>query len=173
MKKTIKRIWNFVTTVLVVLVVLAAALIWGLRILGMDVFVVQSGSMEPEYPVGSLVYVRDVEPDELAEGDVITFQLGGGVRGTHRIIQVVSEDGGLAFRTKGDANEEADNGLVYPEDIIGRVGFCLPYLGYLTVYIQQPPGLYVAIAVIALVLLLTVLPDLLFDEKKSKQGDPT
>lgn len=169
MKKTIKRIWNSVTTVLVALVVLLAVLIWGFRLFDMEAFVVQSGSMEPAYHVGSLVYVKEVDASELEVGDVITFNLGGNVRGTHRIIEVVEENGALAFRTKGDANETADNGLVSPADIIGEVKFTIPYLGFLITYIQSPPGMYVAVTVVAVILLLIILPDILFGEKKKEK----
>lgn len=173
MQKTIKRVWNTITTILVSLMVLLAALLWGFKLLGMDVFVVQSGSMEPAYHVGSLVYVKPVDTAQLETGDVITFELGGGVRGTHRIIEVLDEDGTLAFRTKGDNNDHADYNPVLPEDIIGQVKFTIPYLGFLITYIQQPPGTYITISVVAVLLLLTILPDLIFPEenKKKKQED--
>lgn len=166
MNQTIKRVWNAVTTVLVAAMVLLAALLWGARLVGLDVFVVQSGSMEPDYPTGSVVYVRDVDPAELEVGDVITFRLSGSTRATHRIIEVAERDGGIAFRTKGDANDYADNGLVSPSDIVGKVAFSIPYLGFLVAYIQQPPGMYIAICTAAAILLLTVLPEIIFSDKK-------
>ena len=168
MQRKIRKIWNGATTVLVVTLLLLAALLWGVRLLGMDVFVVQSGSMEPAYHVGSVVYVKSVDASELKVGDAITFQMSSSVRGTHRIIEVVEDGGSLAFRTKGVANEEAYLGLVKPSAIVGRVVFSIPYLGYFAAYIQQPPGSYVLISAGALILLLILLPDLLFPEKKSK-----
>lgn len=145
-----------------------AVLLWGVRFLGLEVFVVQSGSMEPAYHVGSVVYVRSVEPSELEVGDVITFNMSSSLRGTHRIIEVVDDGGSRAFRTKGDANEEADLGLVRASSIVGKVVFSLPYLGYFAAYIQQPPGSYLLISAGALILLLILLPDLLFPENKTK-----
>ena len=168
MQKTIKRVWNTVTTVLIGLVVLLAGLIWGCRLLGYEVLVVQSGSMEPAYHVGSLVYVKPVDPAELEAGDVITFELGGGVRGTHRILEVLNKDGSLFFRTKGDANEEEDANPVAAGAVVGRVAFTIPELGFLVAYMQQPPGTYVTLCVVAVILLLTVLPDILFSEEKEK-----
>lgn len=175
MTKKIKKIWNAVTSVLIGLMILLAALLWGFQLLGYQVLVVQSPSMEPDYGVGSLVYVKPVDPEQLQVGDVITFQLGGGVRGTHRIIEVLNEDGSLSFRTKGDANEEADNNPVLPENILGQVKFTVPWLGFLVTYIQQPPGIYVAVSAAALLLLLTVLPDFIFseDKEKNKQEETT
>ncbi len=171
MRNTIKRVWNVVTTVLVGLMVLLAALLWGFRLLGFEVLIVQSGSMEPNYPVGALVYVKPVDAAQLVPGDVITFELGGGVRGTHRIIEVLNDEGGLSFRTKGDNNDEADFAPVHPESIVGKARFMLPYLGFLVTYIQQPPGLYITVSVVAGLLLLTLLPDILFPEDKKKQEE--
>ena len=162
-----KQIWNACTTILVLLVLLLAMLLWGPRLLGMGVFIVQSGSMEPEYPVGSVVYVKEVDPAELTVGDVITFNLSDTTRGTHRIIEVVEEDGALAFKTKGDANDYADSGYVLPQKIVGKVIFSLPWLGYFVTYIQSAQGRYIALAAAALLLLLLILPELLFDNRKT------
>lgn len=169
MQNKIKTIWNAATTVLVSLMVILSALLWGFRLLGYEVLVVQSGSMEPNYHVGSLVYVKPVDASELETGDVITFELGGGVRGTHRIIEVLDDNGSLSFRTKGDNNDDADFNPVLPEAIVGEVKFTIPYLGFLIAYIQQPPGAYVTISVVAVMLLLTILPDLIFPEENTKK----
>lgn len=169
MQNRIKTIWNTITTILVSLMVILSALLWGFRLLGYEVLVVQSGSMEPNYHVGSLVYVKPVDAVELEVGDVITFELGGGVRGTHRIIEVLNDEGSLAFRTKGDANEVDDLNPVSPEALVGQVKFTIPYLGFLITYIQQPPGIYVTISIVAVLLLLTILPDLIFPAEKRKE----
>ena len=171
MKNRIKKVWNGVTTTLVTILVLGALLIWGVQLLGIEVLVVQSGSMEPSYPTGSLVYVKPVEIETLEVGDVVTFELGGGVRGTHRIIDIVhdEEDSSIIrLQTKGDANDYADNGLVGEESLVGQVIFCIPEMGYLITYLQQPKGMYTGIAVGAALLLLTFLPELLFEEEKKK-----
>lgn len=169
MQSKIKIIWNAATTVLVSLLVLLAALLWGFRLLGYEILVVQSGSMEPSYHVGSLVYVKPVDASKLEAGDVITFELGDGVRGTHRIIEVLDDNGSRSFRTKGDSNDYADANPVHPEAIVGQVHFTIPYLGFLAAFLQQPFGKYIALSAAALVLLLTILPDLIFPSEKDKQ----
>lgn len=169
MQNTIKRVWNTATTVLLSIVLILAILIWGFRLFGFEVLVVQSGSMEPAYHTGSLVYIRDVDANELQEGDVITFNIGNGLRATHRIIDVVEQEGQLGFRTKGDANDHPDNGLVSASSIVGKVAFSIPYLGYMTAYIQSPPGMYVAMSAAAMILLLMILPDIIFTDKKSHE----
>ena len=62
---------------MVLVAVVFAFLIAGVRIFGIQVFGVLTGSMEPSYPTGSLIYVKDVEPQELKLGDPVTFYLAG------------------------------------------------------------------------------------------------
>ena len=160
------------TTLLVALVVLLAVALVGVRIFGLTPYVVLSGSMEPTYHVGSLIYVKDVDPFELESGEVITFMLDENTVATHRIVEVVpdEEDASVVrFRTKGDANENADGSLVHYKNVIGSPVFTIPQLGYVVSYIQNPPGTYVAISAGAILLLLVFLPDLFGDDKKKKK----
>ena len=179
MGKSIKKIWNAFTTVLVTLVVIGAVLLVGVRLVGFDVYTVLSGSMEPTYHTGSVIYVKDVDYTELEAGDVITFMLDEDTVATHRIVEVVpdEEDASvLRYRTKGDANAAEDGGLVHYKNVIGSPVFSIPYLGFVANYIQTPPGTYVAISGGALLLLLVFLPDLFKKEEpkektaKSKGG---
>jgi signal peptidase len=165
----IKKIYNAFTTLVVTMVVILAMLLAGVRVFGVQIYTVLSGSMEPVYKTGSVIYVVDVkEPEKLQEGDVITFSLQGGTTATHRIIEVVEEDG-VKYRTKGDANEMADGGLVSPEDIIGKPVFTVPGLGYLISYMQTKPGRLFTIAAGAFILLLVILPDIIFEDKDKKK----
>ena len=175
MNKKIKKIWNGFTTALVAAVVVLAVLLVGARIAGLRVFTVLSGSMEPVYHVGSLIYVKDVDYTELEPGDVITFMLDESTVATHRITEVVpdEEDSSvLRFRTKGDANDAEDGSLVHYKNVIGTPVFTIPYLGYVANYIQNPPGTYVAIAAGAILLLLVFLPDL-FSDEPSREREKT
>ena len=172
MTRTFKKIWKCITSVLVALIVIVALLLVGARLIGLQVFTVLSGSMEPTYHVGSLIYVKDVDPFELESGEVITFMLDENTVATHRIVEVVpdEEDASVVrFRTKGDANENADGSLVHYKNVIGSPVFTIPYLGYAVSYIQNPPGTYVAISAGAILLLLVFLPDLFGDDKKKKK----
>lgn len=164
-----KKIWDAITTALVAVVVLFAVLLVGVRLVGIQPYTVLSGSMEPTYHVGSLIYVKDVDPFELEAGDVITYMLDEDTLSTHRIVEVVpdEEDSSVVrFQTKGDANDVVDGSLVHCNNIVGTPIFTIPYLGYVANYIQNPPGMYVAITFGALLLLLVFLPDL-FDEEKN------
>lgn len=172
MTRTFKKIWKCITSVLVALVVIVALLLVGARLIGLQVFTVLSGSMEPTYHVGSLIYVKDVDPFELESGDVITFMLDENTVATHRIVEVVpdeEDDSVVRFRTKGDANDSVDGSLVHYKNVIGSPVFTVPYLGYAVSYIQNPPGTYVAISAGAILLLLVFLPDLFDGDKKKKK----
>ena len=177
--KTFKKAWNAVTSVLVTLVVIAAVLLVGVRLIGLQTYTVLSGSMEPKYHVGSLIYVRKVESKTLQPGDDITFMLNEDTVATHQIIEVIPDEEEpevIRFRTKGIANEQPDGGTVHCKNIIGKPVFTIPYLGYLANYIQDPPGRYVAISGAAILLILVFLPDLFSsdpdgDKRSDKRSD--
>lgn len=170
----VKKIWNGVSTALVVLVVILALLLVGARCIGLQVFTVLSGSMEPTYHVGSLIYVKDTDPYALQSGDVITFMLDEDTIATHRIVEVVPDEEDptvVRFRTKGDANDVEDGSLVHYKNVVGTPVFSIPYLGYVANYIQNPPGTYIAISAGAILIMLTFLPDL-FAKEEPKEKSP-
>lgn len=173
MHHTVKKIINAVSTVCVALAILLALLLVGARLVGLQVFSVLSGSMEPTYHTGALIYVKKVDPAEIQADDVITFLLDEDTVATHRVVAVVPDEEDpsvLRFRTKGDANDAEDGTLVHYKNVIGTPVFTIPYLGYVADYIQHPPGTYVAISAGAILLLLVFLPDLFDDGDKKKQG---
>ena len=172
---SLKKIWNTVTTVLVVMVVILAVMLVGVRLVGLQVYTVLSGSMEPTYHVGSLLYVKTVDTSELKAGDVITFMLDEDTLVTHRIAEVVPDETDPAtvrFRTKGDANDAEDASLVHYKNVVGSPVFSIPKMGYFANYIQKPPGMYIGISMAALLMVLVFLPDLFGseDENKKKKG---
>lgn len=172
MSRTVKKIWDLVSGVIIALVVLLAVALVGVRLIGLQPFVVLSGSMEPTYHVGSLVYVKSVDYKQLWVGDPITYMLDEDTVVTHRIIEVLVDEEDpdtIRYFTQGDANDVPDGTSVHYKNIIGKPVFSIPYLGYVSNYIQKPPGMYVAIAAGAVLILLVFLPDIFEDDKKEKQ----
>ena len=168
MPKKAKKIWDTVTTVLVVFVVLFAVFLMGSRLVGLRVFHVISPSMEPTYREGDLIYVKEVDPDSVKVGDPITFVLNEDlVVATHRVVAVDSEN--RQFTTKGDANKTEDASPVHFNNLIGVPVFAIPLLGYVSAYIQSPPGMYVAIGIGAALLAAVFLPDLLTKKEKKEE----
>ena len=173
MGQRIEKIWQGFTTAMLVLVILLAFALVGVRLLGLQVYTVLSGSMEPEYPVGSLLYVKEVDCHDLQVGDDITFRATDSIVVTHRITEIVSDaetPGSLKFRTKGLANASEDANPVPDRKVLGTPVLAVPYLGYLAYYIQRPPGIYMAIAVGAILLLSSFLPDLFSKEERENDS---
>lgn len=165
MAQKIKKLWGGVNVVLIIAVAFLAIALAGVRLFGLDVYVILSGSMEPEYQTGGIIYIKDIdETTTLESGDVITYRISNGATVTHRIVDVVEEAGQTMYQTKGDANENVDASLVPQSQVIGQPVFTIPYLGYLVTMIQSPSGKYALIAVAAILLLMQFLPDLIFGE---------
>lgn len=164
MNKTIKKGWNIISTIIVIVIVALTILLVGTKLIGFQPFAVLSGSMEPTYHVGSLIYVKDTPASEVQVGDPITFVLDENLTvATHRVVEIDAEN--QHFITKGDANEFIDAKPVHFNNLIGVPKASIPGLGYLANYIQHPPGKYFAIAIAAILLLLAFLPGLFDDEK--------
>ena len=168
MKQILKKTWNVVSTALVALVVLCAIFLMGSRILGYRVLNIISGSMEPKYSVGDLIYVKVVDVNTIQVGDDITFILNEDlVVATHRVVRIDAEK--QHFYTKGLANEIEDNDPVHFKNVIGVPQFSIPKLGYVSDFVQHPPGMYIAIAAGAVLILLVFLPDII----RKKTPEPT
>lgn len=156
-----RRLAN-VVGLLVVLAVVVPFVVYAVpQVVGAEhSYVVLSGSMEPTMSPGDVVIVNDVPASEVEKGDVITFAEGGSERPTtHRVIEVVEQNGEPAFRTKGDANENADRSLVTPADLEGKVMsvggylFVIPLIGYVIQFAGTTQGL-VALLIVPLSLLV-------------------
>ena len=129
---TVKKLLQLLSTILVALVVLLAVALVGVRLAGIRTFTVLSGSMEPTYHVGSLIYVKKVDPTTIQPGQVITFMLDENTVATHRVVEVVPDEDDpstLRFRTKGDANDAEDGSLVHYKNVIGTPGVYHPQAG--------------------------------------------
>lgn len=167
MPKKAKKIRDTVTTVLVILAVVFAIFLMGSRLIGLQVYHVISPSMEPSYSVGDLIYVKEVDPYSVKVGDPITFVLNEDLAvATHRVVAIDSEN--RQFTTKGDANKTEDAEPVHFNNLIGVPVFAIPLLGYVSAYIQSPPGMYVAITLGIVLLAAVFLPDL-FTKKNRKE----
>lgn len=166
----LKKIWNALTTIVVILVVLLALLLVGTRLLGLQTFVVLSGSMEPYYHVGSIIFVKDVPPESLQVGDDISFRINQNTVATHRIVEILPDANNpdaLRFRTQGTANENTDEPV--PQDrVLGKVVGTIPLLGYLFDFVKHPPGTYITLAAATLMVLAAFVPDIITGFREQK-----
>jgi len=121
-------------------------------------YVVLSSSMAPAMDAGDAVFVEEVSPERIAQGDVITFEPPadhgeyGTDRVTHRVVEIVERDDGPYFRTQGDANEEPDQALVPADNVVGRVSIHVPELGHAVLFAGSKAGI-VTLVVLPAVLL--------------------
>lgn len=169
--KKIKKIWDIVSTTLVSIVVIFAVFLMGSRMMGYQVYNVISGSMEPTYSVGDLLYVKEVDPDSIKVGDPITFVLNENlVVATHRVVRIDAEN--RHFYTKGDANDTEDAAPVHFNNVIGVPQFSIPLLGFVSDFIQHPPGMYIAIGVGIVLVAAVFLPDLIWKKKPAGEQSP-
>jgi signal peptidase len=113
-------------------------------------YVVVSSSMSPTIHAGDTVIVNEVPAKAVEEGDIITFidgeratiQQGQASENliTHRVTDVQRTEQGLAFKTKGDANEEADRGFVPASALVGRVMVTIPFIGHVITFAGTTTG---------------------------------
>jgi len=116
-------------------------------------YVVLTGSMRPSIAPGDVVFVTETPAEEIAVGDVITFDRGAAVPTTHRVTEVIEEDGTYLFRTQGDANEDPDSGLVTSGRLIGVVSLTVPFLGTVVTAVDSQYG-FLALVVVPFGLLV-------------------
>lgn len=134
------RIYKAVQTLLLIAVMtIIAALFSVIVFLDMNPYVIVSGSMEPELPVGSLCFI-DCQQKETETGDIISYKAGDSVI-THRVAEVTDE----GYVTKGDANDSKDPGIVKPKQIFGTCVFSIPKAGYAVMFFRSPKGIVLTI----------------------------
>ncbi|MBR3786557.1 MAG: signal peptidase I [Firmicutes bacterium] len=171
MGQKIKKIWEIINVLLIAVILFLAIALAGVKLIGWDVYVVLSGSMEPTYKTGAVLYVDDVDTSTLQAGDPVTYVINGDVKVTHRIVEVVKQDGQTFYKTKGDANNVEDGGLVAESQVIGAPVFSIPYLGHLVTFIQGPAGIFAMIAFGAAMLLMMFLPEMLFGDEDDEEDE--
>jgi len=102
---------------------------------------VETGSMRPHYPPGTLVITRPVAAQDIRPGDVIAYQLRSGEPTvvTHRVVRRVrGADGAPRFITRGDANAAPDPDLVRGVQLRGRLWYAVPWIGWVAAGVDGP-----------------------------------
>lgn len=179
MKKVLSKIINVICTIIII----AAILILGFVILskgdkqpsifGFSMFRVLTESMEPAVPVNSLVIVREKDPTEIKEGDIITFWSQdpslSGQTVTHRVKSIDTTAGYPIFTTRGDNNVADDRNPVPARDLIGKVVFVSGIIGIVLSLISNPM-VFALVIFVPLVLIFAVnLKDLIKSAKKLEE----
>ncbi|MCK4454096.1 signal peptidase I [Candidatus Parcubacteria bacterium] len=132
------------------------------------VMLVQSGSMEPAIKLGSVIVVKPVDSYEI--GDVITFSnpKKPGETITHRIYDMKAQEGKPIYITKGDANNAPDQREIPEIEVVGKVLFNIPYLGYMVDFAKKPIGFALIIIVPAVIIIFDEIKNIFKELKKRK-----
>lgn len=96
-------------------------------------------SMEPTFTRGDAVIVQKLDSDgisNLKKGDIVQYRKGN-VIVIHRIINVFVENNERVFVFKGDNNKSRDSDLVYSDQIMGKILFSIPKIGYPSVWLNE------------------------------------
>lgn len=132
--------------------------------------IVLSGSMEPDIKSGDLIICKQIDSEQVKVGDVIAFfdpESSSNSVLTHRVVELVEEDGALSYKTKGDANNTADRELVPSDKLVGLYQFKLSGVGNIAMFMQTPVGLIICVL---LPLALLIGYDLLRRRRYEKQN---
>jgi len=148
-KKIMKWVNNFVSGILMVLLISVASIVVVTKVsggepqlFGYQLKTVLSGSMEPGILTGSIIAVKLAEDKtNFKKGDVITFQEEENMLITHRITEVVKSGDSVLYRTKGDNNNAEDMNPVLSNNVVASyAGFTVPYVGYFLNFSQSKNG---------------------------------
>lgn len=156
-------------TLLIILLIAVCVPLTIPQFLGYQVYTVVTGSMEPEMPVGSLVYIQRTDAAQAQPGEIVAFY---GARDsaaiiTHRVVENRVVMGEII--TKGDANQTNDMNPVEYENFIGTVTVSIPKLGSVAQIMTSVEGKTAAACVIALAVVLHVISIILDKDKNSKE----
>ena len=139
-------------------------------VLGVTPLAVLSGSMSGTIEAGDLIFVSQTTPETLETGDIIAYMSDGSVV-THRITAIgTGENGTMQFTTKGDANNTADEEPVTADQLVGVYGGRLPGVGDFALFLRQPLGMLLFIAVpVAVILLYDILRRRQYDAREQQR----
>lgn len=165
-EKAIKYLSN---SIIVVLVAIVALLIVS-RFFGIKTFTIISSSMEPNYHVGSMIFVKSVNAADIKIGDTITFSSDSSLLPvTHRVSRIDLEN--QSFYTKGDANNSEDTFPANFSNLIGKPVVNIPFIGYIAVFLSTGLRKILALMVVVLLLLVQIFPNLIHWIKQGNKTD--
>ena len=147
---------------------------YGFSLFNVKTYVVTSGSMAPKYPVGSLIYISNVNPQDIKVGDAITFHMKNSpIIATHEVYEIDYEN--KRFYTQGINNKNNAGEIIHDvepvpfQNLIGRPTLCIPYLGRLNMVITKKSGSYVLISITFAIIIISYLLNKERSEKNEKQ----
>jgi signal peptidase len=165
MKKLIKTVVNIFYALFIAAIIVVGAAV-ALSVFGKagtyQLFVVQSGSMNPSIKIGSVLLLQPTSQVKknaspmlaptFHKGDIVTY-LTGKDPVTHRIVAIEGTAGQVTYQTKGDANRTIDQGKVAEKQILGKVILTVPYVGQVVSFAKTQLG-FIFLIVIPITLII-------------------
>ena len=136
---------------------------------GVKMLSVQSGSMEPELPVSSLLWIVPAKFEKIKLGDDVTYKLASGTNVTHRVMDIDRENRILV--TQGIHDSAVQEAIQY-DQVVGVVRFHIKKLGGVMDKLNGDTGIYIKIMIVLAVLLLAVGSYLLSKAGSGQSGAP-
>ncbi len=130
-------------------------------ILGHRIYIVESGSMLPALKIDSMLIVKEVPPNEIQIGDIVSYYTKNtDAKVTHRVVDIQND--GNTFITRGDANNTDDPNPLEKDRLIGKVIFSIPFIGMIFRLLSQP----IAIALLVIMGIAWILIPKLIRKKE-------
>jgi len=98
--------------------------------------VIATESMTGEMNKGDMIIYERFEGQPIKEGQIIVFQQNES-KIVHRVIKIENIGGELRYYTKGDANENVDEGYRQLSDIVGLTDIKISFIGYPTLWLRE------------------------------------
>ena len=118
---------------------------------GVMPLIVLTDSMYPDIKSGDIILAKKTDANSIEVGDDISFfdPAGNGTSiVTHRVIEIIEEDGQLSFRTKGINNNTEDRVTVPADKLVGKyTGIRIAFAGNIALFMQTVPGLLICVVV--------------------------
>lgn len=164
-KNKIKKVIDFIIypIVLILLICCIIVVLQAIKnpgqtpnLFGYKFFNVISGSMKPNLEIGDIVIIKEIE--NINKGDIITFKQQDSII-THRVVDIIKEDGKIYYQTKGDNNNSNDENLVEYKDIEGIYVYRIPKIGIVINNIQNTTTMIIIILVLYLIYKILQIKD--------------
>lgn len=162
------KVRNVLYNILAVFTVIAVSFVLFNLASGAKGYAVTSNSMADKLVRGDVVFSRSVSFDEIKEGDIITVRVGNAGFFTHRVIEINHDK--KTVITKGDANDANDPMETNSNDIVGKMWYSVPFLGYFSILFAGAAGMKAIIILVIIALLLIAMNTALTKIKKTR-GD--